>query len=352
MVTEIELKYSIFPADSASSDVSQVISQLLTDNKVIFSHESKKLSNHYFDTPALALRKQRIALRTRGTKKANETVQYEQTIKKPGQVIAGLHQRPEYNVDIDSVDPVLTLFPHSLWQNPEQVPSLQQNITELFSTHFTRETWLINYQEATIELAFDDGEIACENFSKKPKIFELELELINGLPPVLFAVTRLLFSELSLRAGQLTKAARGYALNQEKLLTQLKPDTQTKLNKAAESETTTSLPEHVFSDSIKQGVDSCLTKLQLGFDEYVAKPNIATADNISNIIFLLSRGFDLYKDNLSPPWLAIQIQLETLANDWQQLSEQGDQQAMLRLIHSEFTNQLQLTMLALLVNKA
>ncbi|MGS0725588.1 CYTH domain-containing protein, partial [Shewanella sp. 0m-11] len=62
----------------------------------------EKLTNAYFDTNALTLRKWDMGLRIRGINQ-----HLEQTIKTKGQVVGGIHSRPEYNVDIDQKFPQL-----------------------------------------------------------------------------------------------------------------------------------------------------------------------------------------------------------------------------------------------------
>ena len=116
-------------------------------------------------------------MRSRGTKFENNEC-FEQTIKTSGKVIAGLHQRPEYNIDIDNNQPILSLFPEAIWPEEIDVNQLQQEIVELFSTNFTRHTWLITLANGQVELAFDSGTIACKDFSQTPNIYEIELELV------------------------------------------------------------------------------------------------------------------------------------------------------------------------------
>ncbi len=215
MVTEIELKYTLLKSDDLVSTelVQGKVCQLLSEHKLVFIHQEKQLSNHYFDTENLSLRQHRIALRTRGTAHKGSDECFEQTIKTSGTVIAGLHQRPEYNVDIKDDKPILALFPDSIWQGKAGIDTnqLQQNIAELFSTNFTRHTWLVTLADAQVEIAFDSGEVACQGYDDKPSIYEIELELVNGDSKALFFLTKILFSHLALRPGQFTKAARGYA---------------------------------------------------------------------------------------------------------------------------------------------
>ena len=119
MVTEIELKYSLLESNELTTpkQIEESISLLLSEHELSFVHQVKQLSNHYYDTSDLSLRKNRIALRTRGTQFFGEAESFEQTIKTSGTIIAGLHQRPEYNVDIDDDRPIIALFPNTIWQS-------------------------------------------------------------------------------------------------------------------------------------------------------------------------------------------------------------------------------------------
>jgi len=298
MVTEIELKYSLLENSGLANDqeVKSTICQLLSEHKLPYVHQQKQLSNHYFDTKSLSLRQQKIALRTRGTATGDGLERFEQTIKTSGTVIAGLHQRPEYNVDLKDDKPRLALFPETLWQKDTDIRLLQDEIIELFSTNFTRHTWLITFAETKIELAFDRGEIACQGYKYKPSICEVELELVSGDTNALLLLTKLLFSRLALRPGQLTKAARGYALFRDS-------QTNGPLDEGAVDNIVeqVSLPMITLAkgstplQAFKQGISFSLTKLQLAVDAYVASPSLALLSKISGLLASLRQGFWLFK---------------------------------------------------------
>lgn len=323
MVTEIELKYSLLEGNKirTTEDVKGSISQLLTKNNINFSYKKKQLSNHYFDTATLALRNQRIALRTRSTIRGKENQCFEQTIKTSGRVIAGLHQRPEYNVNLQNAIPILTLFPESLWQNNTDLTLLQNQITELFSTNFTRYTWLITLENAQVELAFDNGEIACQGYPNKPVIYEIELELVSGERESLFFLTKLLFTELALRPGQLTKAARGYALYNERQLLAYKKEKNvtttlplTIKNKQSDVRDVTVAPiflstNNTPSEAFKYGVDVSLTQLQLSIDDYVDKSSFDNLGKIRELLCLLKQGFLLFNEVLTKDALILSSEL-------------------------------------------
>ena len=308
MVTEIELKYSLLECRDMATEqqVKAQICQLLTDQELTFVHQVKQLSNHYFDTESLSLRQQRIALRTRGTKYLHQDVSFEQTIKTSGTVIAGLHQRPEYNVDIDDAKPILTLFPETIWRPATDIKQLQQQIVELFSTNFTRHTWLVTLDDAQVEIAFDSGEVACEGHGNKPRIYEIELELVSGDTQALFVLTKVLFSQLAIRPGQLTKAARGYALYHESITLPTPVESKPAYEKVIVEPISLSminLPKNCqLNDAFSYGIEYSLSQLQLSVDSYVAANSIdrlSKLNKISELLALLRQGFWLFSGVLS-----------------------------------------------------
>lgn len=108
----------------------------------------KKLTNSYFDTPDLTLRKWDMGLRIRGV---NDHL--EQTIKTAGQVIGGIHSRPEFNVDIDQDFPKLNLFPNEIWPAESNIEQVQSELQCLFNTDFERQSWHIFVDDSLVEVA-------------------------------------------------------------------------------------------------------------------------------------------------------------------------------------------------------
>jgi triphosphatase len=315
MVTEIELKYSLFesPDLASAQQIKSIICQVLSEHKLLFVHQEKQLSNHYFDTDNLSLRKQKIALRTRGTVGAGKAERFEQTIKTSGTVIAGLHQRPEYNVDLIDDKPILSLFPETIWKEGTDIAQLQQQVIELFSTNFTRHTWLVTFADAQIELAFDSGEIACQGYEEKPRIYEIELELVNGDTHFLLLLTKLLFSSLKLRPGQLTKAARGYALFRDSVANASADKNKERAeNRVVEqvSLPMITLPKDMpLVEAFKQGINFSLTQLQLTVDEYVTTPSLELLSKISELLALMRQGFWLFNELLSDEEIKLRSEL-------------------------------------------
>lgn len=198
MSKEIEIKFCINP--ETPFDIS-VISPSLT----IIEQSCCELGNTYFDTPTLSLRQLDMGLRIR-----RWDAQAEQTIKCRGQVVGGLHARPEYNAPVTGGMPQLSAFPEEIWPAGSDVVALQQALIPLFRTDFKRTTWLVEFAGTRIELARDEGEI--EGAQGREPILELELELKDGPVDGLFQLALALVQSGKLRPGHQSKAQRGYRL--------------------------------------------------------------------------------------------------------------------------------------------
>ncbi|MFC3025327.1 CYTH domain-containing protein [Vibrio zhugei] len=199
METEIELKFFVSP------EFSDILREKISDARVL-QHSCRDLGNTYFDTPDNWLRNHDIGLRIRRFDDV-----YIQTVKTAGRVVAGLHQRPEYNADHTSNDPDLTLHPDDIWPDGKTVTELQAELTPLFVTDFNRETWLIAMQDGSqIEVAFDCGVVTAGDLSED--ICEVELELKSGQVDALFTLARHISEHGGMRLGNRSKAARGYRL--------------------------------------------------------------------------------------------------------------------------------------------
>ncbi|WP_338884298.1 MULTISPECIES: inorganic triphosphatase [Xenorhabdus] len=200
---EIELKLSVKP--DAIPAVRQQLFQFPHDYTA-----PQHLTNIYFETPDNQLRRWDMGLRIRGF-----DGQYEMTIKTAGKVIGGLHQRPEFNIPLSQPKLDLTLFPALIWPENTDLAHLQAQLTELFSTDFSREKWLVTYGESEIEVVLDQGTIFSGNkdsCDQTSPICEFELELKNGNIIDILSLANKLASQNGLRLANKSKAARGYAL--------------------------------------------------------------------------------------------------------------------------------------------
>ncbi|WP_406731960.1 inorganic triphosphatase [Vibrio scophthalmi] len=199
METEIELKFFVSP------EFSETLRNKISETKVL-QHSCRELGNTYFDTPDNWLRQHDIGLRIR---RFDEV--YVQTVKTAGRVVAGLHQRPEYNAEHNCNDPVLALHPSDIWPSGKSIDTLQSELSPLFSTNFTREQWLVCMADGSqVEVAFDQGVVISGDLTDT--ICEVELELKSGQTDALFTLARTFSDAGGMRLGNLSKAARGYRL--------------------------------------------------------------------------------------------------------------------------------------------
>ena len=158
-----------------------------------------------------------MGLRIRG-----DQGRYEMTLKIAGRVVGGLHQRPEYNIPLDTPELALEKLPAEVWPQGELPAELAQNVQPLFSTDFARERWVVKEGDSEIEIALDRGAVKAGEHQEP--ICELELELLSGKTQDILTLARRLLDTGVLRQGSLSKAARGYHLaqgNEERPLTAL-----------------------------------------------------------------------------------------------------------------------------------
>ncbi|MFL7888019.1 CYTH domain-containing protein [Enterobacter pseudoroggenkampii] len=198
MAQEIELKF-IVEKDSVDA-LRQHLHTLSGEH-----HAPVQLLNIYYETPDNWLRRHDMGLRIRGA-----GGRYEMTMKIAGRVVGGLHQRPEYNIDISKPELELERFPAEVWPEGELPSTLAEQVQPLFSTDFWREKWLVTEGKSRIEIALDLGDVKAGEFQEP--ICELELELLEGDANDVLKLARRLVNQSGLRQGSLSKAARGYHL--------------------------------------------------------------------------------------------------------------------------------------------
>lgn len=211
MSLEVELKL-LLPAEQAAAIYSAITDSCRQQLSTVEWCGEKTLLNAYFDTADRWFRRHDSGLRTR--QKQN---QFEQTLKLSGQQHGAAHIRPEYNVPVSGVTPVLSAFPAEVWPPDTDVAGLQQQLIELFRTDFVRQTLLLTTnQGARIELVFDQGVVA--GGGQQEVICELELELQSGAVSEIFALASALVLQFPLQLGVQSKAERGYLLAQQQRL--------------------------------------------------------------------------------------------------------------------------------------
>ncbi|KON80853.1 CHAD domain-containing protein [Azoarcus sp. PA01] len=198
MSQEIELKLSL-PAKSLPA----------LRRHPIFSGAARQgnavtLDNTYFDTPELALKQRKVALRIR----RHGRVQL-QTVKCSAVSAGGLTQRPEWE------HPYSGAFDFSAVDAPKVLKLLKRHeaaLQPVFSTRFRRETRLYAPREGVrILTMIDTGDVIAGE--QREPICELELELVEGRPLDLLLLASELAADLPLLPNDVSKAERGYRLH-------------------------------------------------------------------------------------------------------------------------------------------
>ena len=170
MPQETELKLSLLPVDRRRLLAHPLLRAQAT--------ERLHLRNTYFDTPALALMAQRIAVRERRI--GRQTLL---TVKTAGNSVGGLSQRGEWEGPTRSgaFDFAALVDDAAL---AETLGALAGQLVPVFRTDFLRLRWVINHAGASIELALDEGTVSTDvdapKGSQQQALLELELELLSG----------------------------------------------------------------------------------------------------------------------------------------------------------------------------
>jgi triphosphatase len=337
MEYEIELK--LLTNEQAGEVIEK---KLLPQLDASITQETQILTNHYFDTADRTLRQHKIGLRIRGN-----NLKFEQTLKTAGKSVGGLYQRPEYNVQLDglknqNVDvPNLSLFPMSVWPETIDIDDLQAKIETLFTTHFKRKVYLLEFSHGDIvELVWDKGEVM--SGSKSVPICEIELELKKGTTQVLFSLAKRIVSLLPTSIGTDSKAARGYNLldglpskDNEHYLPPLPENMQAEAEIFVSSLTTRLQDFQILSAEIRR-------KYNHGLTTSIKKVLISLVDNLAGF----SHHFPC------PSLDRIHIELKLLANEWSLIAQHDDSHAANSLLASAQTTQLQLDIVQCLVEQS
>ena len=202
MSNEIEIKLAV--SDQAFNELEEHLKYF-----TCLAHKKQFLSNTYYDYPDHFLAKQKMGLRIR-----QEDQELTLTLKTNGEVVGGLHSRPEYNVPLTKKETPTNAQLRELYSF-EQLPS--STLQPIFSTDFNRTFWLVEFQQSKIEVAFDQGKIIAGE-SEQP-ICEIEFELKSGNVQDLFDFVETLPFERDIYFSSASKAKRGYCLGSKQFLT-------------------------------------------------------------------------------------------------------------------------------------
>jgi inorganic triphosphatase YgiF len=208
--TETELKLSL-----AAHDVPRLLAHPL----LAAPPRTEHLLNTYFDTPDLALKALRMAVRERLV--GERTLL---TVKTAGHSVNGLTQRSEWEgpTTPGALDFAALVDDAAL---ATRLTGMAPTLRPVFRTDFTRRSWVLTHAGARIEVALDDGAITTGHTEQTPQgtrseaLLELELELLDGPPAALTALSQALEQGAAREAGERwlhpsdrSKAQRGLAL--------------------------------------------------------------------------------------------------------------------------------------------
>ncbi len=199
MASEIELKLTTDPQSLAKVREHPAVAAVLDGEP----HRSETVST-YYDTRAQDLRKAGVALRMR---RSGE--RWMQTVKGAGDRVGALHRRPEYewptpNSRIDAQKLATTPW-HDVFDETAG------HLRPVFVTDVDRTEHALAFADGTrAVLCLDHGEI--RSGRKRAPLTEIEFELVEGEPRVLYALALSLASDLPITVSQFSKAERGYAL--------------------------------------------------------------------------------------------------------------------------------------------
>jgi inorganic triphosphatase YgiF len=295
MAIETELKLSLAAKDLPALKRHLLHSQLATQPPV-----SRQLFSIYFDTPTLDLHQRRSALRL-----LRVGTQWLQTLKGGGGVQAGLHSRHEWEAPVAGEALDFDVLKQSGGELPAEICSQLQ---AAFVTDFNRDSFLVQFGGAEIELCLDVGEIRANN--KTHPICEIELELKSGQPQQLFALALALLEVVPLHLEQTNKAEYGY-----RLFTQQSPTFhKIQLPQLSKSQTV--------GDALAQHIWACLSHLQsnvLGAieqlnDEYLHQIRLA----LRRLRLVLAMTHEIRADD---ELVELQQQVKTVCIDFGQLRD-------------------------------
>lgn len=203
-MSETEIKF-VLREDPLPALKNTLFTALKSKNVSIEEKGQVDLLNDYYDTADHFFQQHKIGMRVRG---ANG--RYEQTVKTSGQVSGGLHQRLEFNVDLQKPEPDLTLFNDVKWPDGHKAEQLNSQLEKQFGTYFNRTIFDITYADAEIELVYDNGRVVAQQ--QEAPICEIELELKSGALTRMFELADLIVDAVPVRLSDTSKAAQGYQL--------------------------------------------------------------------------------------------------------------------------------------------
>ncbi|MDQ7072546.1 MAG: CYTH domain-containing protein [Gammaproteobacteria bacterium] len=173
--------------------------------------ESQRLISTYYDTPEQSLMTQGLGLRLR-----NKAGQWLQTVKTSGNAEKGLHQRQEWEHELDNAQFDIEKLKQTPLKTIIENQSLWISIEPLFTTDFLRESIQIALENNTeIEFAYDYGRVTAKQ--RSVPIHEIEMELKSGSIEQLIQFSNSVARRLELKPSNTNKAQLGYQLIKQAL---------------------------------------------------------------------------------------------------------------------------------------
>jgi inorganic triphosphatase YgiF len=166
--------------------------------------------NTYFDTPDLALKKRRMAVRERLADQS-----WLLTVKTAGSSVGGVSRRREWEgpTTPGTLDFAALVDDTAL---AAELMVLRPGLRPLFCTDFVRRRWVLSHAGAQVEVALDEGTVSVPGSTLSEPLLELELELLSGPESALLSLAALLRDSpaglLGLLPSDVSKAQRGMAL--------------------------------------------------------------------------------------------------------------------------------------------
>lgn len=200
--TETELKLRLDACD---------VPRLLSHPLLAATPQTLHLFNTYFDTPDLALKARRIAVRERRVGEQSLL-----TVKTAGQSVGGLTRRSEWEAPTRPGQPDFAALVDDTTLAAD-LEALAPRLRPVFRTDFQRRRWVLTHGGARVELALDEGLISTDTpaGTRSEPILELELELLDGPAEALLSLAAALQADSDpawLHPFDLSKAQRGLAL--------------------------------------------------------------------------------------------------------------------------------------------
>jgi triphosphatase len=204
---ETELKLSVSP-----EHLHTVGRRRLLGHFVVAGPVRHVLAARYFDNAGCLLQAHGFDLRVR-----QDGQVWTQTLKQAG--APGATDRGEWEAQVDGPGPDLARLCATPGL-PRKVARLLRGIEkdgglrEHFAVDVTRDTWTLRVAGSEVEMALDEGRIACG--AATVPVSEIEFELKAGDKGALYALAAELAGHIAVLPGADSKSARGYALCMKK----------------------------------------------------------------------------------------------------------------------------------------